>query len=88
MGGTLDAKLNEPSTTGCGCRAVGVAPSKGQPRAPEELLGVFIEAEIAARDESNCRNRMSTARHCCVVLSCDEIGRGDGAWSDRGSDFV
>ena len=27
-------------------------------------------------------------RHCCVVRSCDAIGGGGGAWSDRGGEFV
>jgi hypothetical protein len=29
-----------------------------------------------------------TERHCCVVRSCEAMGRGDGVWSDRGGEFV
>lgn len=36
--------------------------AKTQRWAPEETLRVLIELEIAARDESNCRNRMTAAR--------------------------
>jgi DNA replication protein DnaC len=35
--------------------------AKTQRWAPEELLRTFVEAEIAARDESNARNRLRTA---------------------------
>ena len=36
--------------------------AKTQRWAPEETLRVLVELEIAARDESNCRNRMTAAR--------------------------
>jgi DNA replication protein DnaC len=36
--------------------------AKTQRWAPEEILRVLVELEIAARDESNCRNRMTAAR--------------------------
>jgi DNA replication protein DnaC len=36
--------------------------AKTQRWAPEETLRVLVEVEIAARDESNCRNRMTAAR--------------------------
>ena len=39
-----------------------LATAKAQRWPPEELLRVFVDAEIAARDESNCNNRMSVAR--------------------------
>lgn len=39
-----------------------LATAKAQRWPPEELLRVFVEAEIAARDESNCNNRMAMAR--------------------------
>jgi hypothetical protein len=32
--------------------------------------------------------RRVVERHCCVVRSCDAVGRGDGVWSDRGGEFV
>jgi DNA replication protein DnaC len=36
--------------------------AKTQRWAPEETLRVLVELEITARDESNCRNRMTAAR--------------------------
>jgi DNA replication protein DnaC len=39
-----------------------LATAKAQRWPPDEVLRVFVEAETAARDESNCRNRMSMAR--------------------------
>ena len=39
-----------------------LATAKAQRWAPDELLRVLVEAEIASRDESNCRNRMTAAR--------------------------
>ena len=36
--------------------------AKTQRWAPEETLRVLVELEIAARDQSNCRNRMTAAR--------------------------
>lgn len=36
--------------------------AKTQRWAPEETLRVLVDLEIAARDESNCRNRMTVAR--------------------------
>lgn len=36
--------------------------AKTQRWAPEETLRVLVELEIQARDESNCRNRMTAAR--------------------------
>jgi DNA replication protein DnaC len=36
--------------------------AKTQRWAPEETLRVLVELEIAARDESNCHNRMTVAR--------------------------
>jgi DNA replication protein DnaC len=36
--------------------------AKTQRWAPEETLRVLVDLEIAARDESNCRNRMTAAR--------------------------
>jgi len=39
-----------------------LATAKAQRWAPEEILRVLVEAEIAARDESNTRNRMTAAR--------------------------
>ncbi len=39
-----------------------LATAKTQRWAPEEILRVLVEAEIAARDESNRRNRMTAAR--------------------------
>ncbi len=39
-----------------------LATAKAQRWAPEELLRVLVEAEIASRDASNTRNRMAAAR--------------------------
>lgn len=39
-----------------------LATAKAQRWAPDELLRVLVEAEIASRDESNTRNRMTAAR--------------------------
>ena len=39
-----------------------LAVAKAQRWAPEEVLRVLVEAEIASRDESNTRNRMIAAR--------------------------
>ena len=36
--------------------------AKTQRWKPEETLRVLVDLEIAARDESNCRNRMNAAR--------------------------
>lgn len=46
--------------------------AKTQRWAPEELLRTLVEAEIAARDESNQRNRLRDARFP-VVKSFDEF---------------
>jgi DNA replication protein DnaC len=39
-----------------------LATAKAQRWPPDEVLRVLVEAEIASRDESNCRNRMNMAR--------------------------
>lgn len=39
-----------------------MAIAKAQRWTPEEVLRVLIEVEIASRDSSNCRNRMTAAR--------------------------
>jgi DNA replication protein DnaC len=64
-----------------------LATAKAQRWAPEELLRSLIEAEIAARDEANTRNRMTTARFP-VHKTLDEFNLAESSIPRASHDYL
>lgn len=54
---------------------------------PEETLRVLIEAEIAARDESNCRARMAAARFP-VVKTLEQFDLAESSIPQASHDYL
>jgi DNA replication protein DnaC len=55
--------------------------------APDELLRVLVDTEIAARDESNCRNRMAAARFP-VIKTVDEFTLAESTIPPASHDYL
>ena len=63
------------------------ATAKAQRWAPEELLRTLIDAELVARDESNCRTRMAAARFP-VTKTLDEFNIGESSIPRKSHDYL
>jgi DNA replication protein DnaC len=61
--------------------------AKTQRWAPEETLRVLVELEIQARDESNCRNRMTAARFP-VDKTLDEFNLTESSINQASHDYL
>ncbi len=61
--------------------------AKTQRWTPEETLRVLVELEIASRDESNCRNRMSAARFP-VDKTLDGFNLAESSISQASHDYL
>jgi len=64
-----------------------IAIAKAQRWAPQEFLRALLQAEIAARDESNCRNRMTTARFP-MVKTLEEFNVGESTITRASHDYL
>ncbi len=64
-----------------------LATAKAQRWPPEEVLRNLVEAEIAARDESNCRNRTTLARFP-VVKTLDEFDLAESSIPRASHDYL
>ena len=61
--------------------------AKTQRWAPEETLRVLVELEIAARDASNCRNRMTAARFP-IDKTLDGFNLAESSISQASHDYL
>jgi DNA replication protein DnaC len=61
--------------------------AKTQRWKPEEILRVLVDLEIAARDESNCRNRMAAARFP-VIKTLDEFSIDESSIPRGSHDYL
>jgi len=64
-----------------------IATAKAQRWAPQEFLRALLEAEITARDESNCRNKMTTARFP-MVKTLDEFNVAESTITPASHDYL
>jgi len=64
-----------------------IATAKAQRWAPQEFLRALLEAEITARDESNCRNKMTTARFP-MVKTLDEFNVAESTITRASHDYL
>jgi DNA replication protein DnaC len=64
-----------------------LATAKAQRWAPAELLRTLIDIEIASRDESNARNRLSAARFP-VTKTLDEFAITDSSITKKSYDYL
>ena len=64
-----------------------LATARSQRWAPEDVLRTLIELEIAARDESNARNRLATAKFP-VTKTLDEFTLGESSIARKTYDHL
>lgn len=64
-----------------------LATAKAQRWTPEEVLRVLVDAEIASRDESNCRNRMTAARFP-ITKTLDEFHLSESSIPTSTHDYL